>query len=252
MLSFIVFKVECNLYAINLELIQRIVEASKCKRIPNSSPVLDGVISFEGDVIKILNYRQMVGLQTLESLECEMFRGFKQEVVDLYERFDEIIQSKNELLLCSNAHNFQVGKWIDSFKSYSDTIVNAVTELSLLNKEFHGFFEKAHSDSKFSKEEIAETLETTKNAILEKISHLEDNVDSVCNALQKYLIYSDGMKKFAVKIDSVRDIIHIEKNKIINNDSHENVGSNLELNGVIDIDGELITIVRSISLPEGE
>ncbi len=141
MIDLIVFNVAANRYALKIENIQRIIQAKELTDIPNSSDLIDGMMSHENGVIKILNFRKLIGLNP----------------------------------------------------------------------------------------------------------HIEDSTE-VKEFSQKFIIYEKDEKVFAIKVDFIEDIAHIEESNLINNG--ENSSSEfLELEGVLDLDGVLINVIKTISLP---
>jgi purine-binding chemotaxis protein CheW len=64
MMDLIVFNVGSSRYALNIENIQRIIQMVELTEIPNTSELIDGMISYENKLIKVLNFRKLIGLPT--------------------------------------------------------------------------------------------------------------------------------------------------------------------------------------------
>ena len=62
MIDLIVFSIGNNRYALNIENIQRIIQRSELTDIPNAHKLIDGMMSYENKVIKVLNFRRLIGL----------------------------------------------------------------------------------------------------------------------------------------------------------------------------------------------
>lgn len=73
-------------------------------------------------------------------------------------------------------------------------------------------------------------------------------IDKVAASLQKLIIYENDNQLFAVKIDSIDDIAHVEDSEVIDSEDEHN-SEFLELNGVLDLDGVLINIIKTIKIP---
>ena len=67
MTDLIVFNVKSNRYALKIENIQRIIQAMDLTKIPNSHDFVDGMMSYEDNVIKVLNFRRLIGLNCYEN-----------------------------------------------------------------------------------------------------------------------------------------------------------------------------------------
>jgi purine-binding chemotaxis protein CheW len=142
LLSFIIFNVGSNRYAINIDNVQRIVHARDLTAIPKSNKFIDGMMSYEDDVIKVLNFRKLIGLEP-------------------------------------------------------------------------------------HKEDSVKTDEYT----------------------QKFIIFEKDDSCFAIKVDSIEDIAHIEESKIMKRDEEGYSDEFLRLEGVLDLDGVLINVIKTVSLP---
>lgn len=141
-MDLIVFSVDNNKYALNIENVQRIIQVVELTTIPNTHECIDGMMSYEGNIVKVLNFRKLTGLAPHE---------------------DE---------------------------------------------------NKAISDSSL-----------------------------------KLLFYENKDEKFAIKVDSIDDISHINDSDIMSGDEESDTGEYLKLAGVIDIDDVLINIIKTIKLP---
>ena len=142
MTGLIIFIVGSNRYAVNIDNVQRIVQAKELTAIPNSHNFIDGMMSYEENVIKVLNFRKLIGLMPHEedSLEVEEFS-------------------------------------------------------------------------------------------------------------QKFIIFEKDKLCFAIKVDSIEDIAHIEESAIMSSDNESEASEFLELQGVLDLDGVLINVIKTVSLP---
>lgn len=145
MVDLIVFSVDNNRYAINIENVQRIIQAVELTPIPNSNELIDGMMPYENSVIKVLNFRKLIGLPPHE----------------------------------------------DETKEIEDSTL-------------------------------------------------------------KFLFYENQSEKFAIKVDFIDDIAHVSESDIMNGDEEHNISEFLELSGMLEIDGVLINVIKTIKLPNKE
>lgn len=141
MIDLIVFSVKNNKYAINIENVRRIIPIAELTTIPNAHPFINGMMSYEDSVVKVLDFRMLTDLPP-------------------------------------------------------------------------------HADENKS---------------------LEDSS-------LKFLFYENENEKFAIKVDSIDDITHIEESEIMSKEDDADTEF-LRLDGVIDIDGVLINLIKTIKLP---
>ena len=74
----------------------------------------------------------------------------------------------------------------------------------------------------------------------------------VANSLQKLLLYHGSKGEFAIKVDTIIDIAHIDEGMIQSSEDVQHVSSFLEHDGVIELDGNLINVIKSIKFPVKE
>lgn len=61
--DYIIFTIGDNYYALNVASIQRIIQVPTVTAIPNAHPMIEGMMSYEDRVIKIVNFRAMMGME---------------------------------------------------------------------------------------------------------------------------------------------------------------------------------------------
>jgi two-component system, chemotaxis family, chemotaxis protein CheV len=142
MMDLIVFNVGSSRYALNIENIQRIIQIVELTEIPNAHDLIDGMMSYENSVIKVLNFRKVIGLPP----------------------------------------------------------------------------------------------------------HEDENKDIEDSSL-KLLFYENGSEHFAIKVDSINDIAHVEDSQIMNSDEEQSISEYLELSGILDLDGVLINVIKTLKIP---
>lgn len=64
--DYIVFTVSQNYYALSVASIQRIIQVPWITPIPNAHRMIDGMISYENRVIKVVDFCAMMGVETYE------------------------------------------------------------------------------------------------------------------------------------------------------------------------------------------
>jgi len=64
--DYIVFTIGDNYYALSVASIQRIIQVPSLTAIPNAHPMVEGMMSYEDRVIKVVNFRAMMGMERFE------------------------------------------------------------------------------------------------------------------------------------------------------------------------------------------
>ena len=74
MRSFVLFKIAAQLYAIDIEVVKRILPSRELTDVPDEPSHIEGMFQYEGDVLKVLSFRKLLGLDELESSKKESER----------------------------------------------------------------------------------------------------------------------------------------------------------------------------------
>ena len=256
MKDFIIFEVKKNRYAIDLEFIQRITQIPVITDIPNSHEYIDGMISYENRIIKIVDFRKMTHTGTYDNDLKELFTDLKRHHKEWVETLHNSITNGVEFHLTTNPHHCDLGKWLDGFTSYDNHVSSILKELNIFHKQLH---QSATSILNLAKTDIDAALDQYKTSIMviydtttHYLNQFIAEFDIVANSLQKLLLYQADTESFAIKVDEIIDIAHIETKLLENMDNTHQVSEYLELEGVIEIDDTLVSVIKSIKLPMKE
>jgi len=254
MIDLIVFSVSQNRYAMNIENVQRIIEAKELTKIPNTHEYIDGMMSYEEKVIKVLNFRKLIGMETYENELYSLFQSLKVSHAEWVETLKHSLETGYKFSKTLDPHACGLGKWIDSFTAYDDHVVSVLNNLIEHHKQLHltggvalDIYKKDPKEAmRIFNEDIAKIYDHTMGALDKFINELE----FVGNALQKLLIYDTNGVVFAIKVDTIEDIAHIEEDSFINAGDENSMSDFLELEGVLDLDDVLINVIKTVKLPK--
>ncbi len=253
MTDLIVFSISTNKYALKIENIQRIIQAKELTEIPNSNNIIDGMMSYEDGVIKVLNFRKLIGLPAYKEELNALFIKLKEAHASWVDSLKFSVTTGSKFTKTFNPHMCELGKWIDNFTAYDDRVASVLAELVRHHKQLHTRGEEICEIRKNDVAKAQEVVDIEINEIFNKTMGALDifieKLDVVSNSLQKLLIYENEGKIFAIKVDSIEDIAHIEESNLMKNDNENNNSEFLELDGVLDLDGVLINVIKTISLP---
>jgi len=253
MTDLIVFTVGENRYAMNIENVQRIIESTNLTNIPNAHEYVDGMMSYEGGVIKVLNFRKLIHMTTYESELHKLFHTLKQGHVEWMESLTKSLETGSDFTKTLDSHACELGKWIDSFTAYDDKVVEILNRLIDYHKQLHTTGGIALELYKEDKQKALNMLYVDMNNIYQHTMGALDTfvqeLDLVANSLQKLIIYDNDADLFAIKVDSIEDIAHVEESAFIASSSDQEVNSFLDLDGVLDLRGFLVNVIKSVKLP---
>jgi len=253
MIDLIVFSVDNNKYALNIENVQRIIQSVDLTSIPNVHPFIDGMISYEDSVIKILNFRKLIGMPTYNDELIILFSKLKDAHQDWIDELKSAIENGSDFTKTTDASKCELGKWLNDFNSYDDEVSAVLKNLIANHKNLHQSAKHALEIYEENKEEAKNILETKIyeifNNTMKNMDTFIEELEKVSNSLQKLIFYENDGLNFAVKVDKIEDIAHIEESDIMVSDDDSSNNKFLELSGILDLDGVLINIVKTIKLP---
>ncbi|MFT5659868.1 MAG: chemotaxis signal transduction protein [Sulfurimonas sp.] len=252
MIDLIVFGVGSNRYAMNIENIQRIIQADNLTSIPNAHPYIDGMMSHEDSVIKVMSFRKLINYPSYEEELKDLFAQLKIGHKNWLDELKVSVDTGSPFTKTIDPHMCDLGKWIDGFTSYDDRVSEVLSELVEYHKQLHLRGGEACEVKKADPEEAKRIVEVDVNNIYNHTMGALDTfvkeLGTVANSLQKLLIYEHEGKKFAVKVDTIEDIAHIEESNIMARDLDEESNEFLELDGVLDLNGVLINVIKTVKL----
>jgi len=71
MRSFVLFKISAQLYAVDIEMVRRILPSSELTEVPDEPSHIEGMFQYEGEVLKVLSFRKLLGLDELKEKKRE-------------------------------------------------------------------------------------------------------------------------------------------------------------------------------------
>ena len=253
MADLIVFSVGSNKYALDIEHVQRIIQSQELTNIPNAHKLVDGIMSYEESVLKVVSFRNLIGLQSYKAELQELFEKLKKGHGLWVDDLKHSLETGKKFTKTTNPRMCELGLWIDSFTSYDDRVTEVLSTLVAYHKQLHTrggdalelYLEDKEAALKIFNVEILTMYEHTMGAL----STFMEELDTVANSLQKMLIYENNEKLFAIRVDTIEDIAHIEEGQIISSSEDDKQCDFLDLEGVLDIDGVLINVIKSVKLP---
>ena len=252
MADLIVFNIRNERYALDIEHVQRIIPVSALTTLPNAHPYVDGMMSYEDKVIKVVNFRRMVDVEDYESELRTLFIRLKGAHVAWVEALKDSIYNGVPFTKTTNPHMCELGKWIDSFTSYDEnvsavfkTLVDKHQILHLTGGDLLAIEQRQDAIDEYERI-IPDIFSNTLGALENFIEH----IDLVANSLQKLIIYSSKEGElFALKVDSIADIVHLSEPQYASEDV-ENKCEFVEFGGVLELDGALVNTIASIKIPK--
>jgi len=256
MKDYIIFKVGINYYALEVERVERIIQVPQITYIPSTHPFIDGMMSYEKRVTKVVSFRQMTNVSTYETELKDLFAKVENDHSLWVKTLRESIQTGQPFSLTTNPHQCKFGQWLDSFSTHDIDVLNILKVLRPVHAKLHEIGKEAlvirEKDPQKALEYIDNEMETIYSTTINEIHKISDLSSLIANNIQKLLIYRSDESFFAIKVDSIEDIAQIALDEVQAIDSNVQIGTFLEIEGVIEMGEKLINVIKSITLPNKE
>jgi len=253
MTDLIVFSVGGNRYALKIDNIQRIIQAVELTSIPNSHKYIDGMMSHEDKVMKVLSFRKLIGLESYDEELSKLFARLKNAHQSWIDALRYAVENGVAFTKTTDPHACDLGIWLDNFNSYDDRVSSILKDLMHNHKNLHNSGSEAlelfKEDELAAKELVNTEIYNTFNKTMGDIDTFISELDKVATSLQKFILYENDGMSFVIKVDLIEDIAHIEDSMIMNAEENHDGSELLEIEGILDIDGVLINVIKTVKIP---
>jgi len=254
MIDLIVFSVSENRYAINIENVQRIIQAQELTNIPNAHSYIDGMMSYEDKVIKVVNFRKLIGIESYHEELSKLFAKLKGGHQEWIDDLRHSVENGVPFTKTIDPHACELGLWLDKFNSYDDKVSQTLKDLMQNHKQLHSSggdaLDLMNDNPSAASEMVNTTIYDTFKHTMSDIDTFIAELDTVANSLQKLIIYDNDGVVFSIKVDKIEDIAHIQESEFINAGDDHDTNDFLELEGVLDLQGVLINVIKTVVLPK--
>jgi chemotaxis signal transduction protein len=252
MKDLILFSIDNNNFALELEKIKRIVQATATTPVAGNADEIEGIFTFEDNVLNVLDFRTMIGVEQFDSRYDEMFPQLKAGHEAWVDALIDTIDNDVPFTKALSPYDCPLGQWLTKFQSYDDTISHVLDDLFVIHAHFHGqasgIIEEAKTCKSCAHDMIETTVQPLKEQVMGFLTHLQEEKQRIANSSQKFLII-DAEKQFAVRIDEIDDIIAINEKDIQSSESFEDEGTLVKINGIFEHSEKLVNLIDSISMP---
>jgi len=253
MKSFVVFSILDQLFGVDIESVKRILPSQPLTKIPDEAAHIEGMFKYEDAVIRVVSFRSLIGLASYP----EQLRMLFPDLKDQHKAWlDALIESVDEGVPFSKTtdpHACHLGKWIDSFHPDNAEVAEIKKELSFHHQRLHHSAVDVLALRETCVEEanqwIKDNVQDIYKNTLSYLGQIEVKSEEVAVDLQRCIILR-GQKNdsFAINIDDVEDIVHVEEDTLHNVSQVQSMGKFMNVDAILDYKGKLVTIVKDINI----
>lgn len=253
MVDLILFNIAQEKLAVKTDDIRMILQAKNAEHIPNVHPYIDGMISYENEVIKIVNLRKILGMPTFETELKNLFLRLQEAHKNWIDELEHSVNEKNEFTKTTDPHKCELGMWLDEFNSYDEHVSEILKDLILKHKLLHrtggNILEIMNNNHEEAKKMLQQKIFDIYEQTMGSLETFVQEYEKISNSIQKLIVYENGSVVFAFKVDAILGIEHIEDSLIMQSES-EYMSEFLELKGFIQENEETRKIIKSFKLPK--
>lgn len=253
MTSFVIFKTLEQLYGINIECVKRILPSPFLTLKPDEDEYIEGMFTYEGEIIKVLSFRKLIGVKSYEEQLHQLFSQLQAEHQGWLEALRESFEKNSAFTQAKTPHSCSLGKWIDSFHPDDKALLDGMKQLSSHHQQLHQSALHLLEEKQTKPQAAEKRLNGEINALNEKVFASFDELMKMSNkvavTLQRCLILlGENKRSFGINIDEVVDILHIDEKQLHSTQEEEHMGDFISVAGVLDHKGKLITIIKDVTI----
>jgi chemotaxis signal transduction protein len=251
--DYIIFTVGGNFYALQVASIQRIVQVPSITPIPNAHPFIEGMLSYENKVSKVVNFRQMMALPPHEEEISTLFVRSKEDHVHWVKALRQALEEDHEFTLTYDPHACRFGQWLDSYSTHDEKVLNILKVLRPMHAKLHEkgreIMAMRENDPKKAMEMFEADIGVIFNFTTSKLDEMTAMSSSISGQMQKLLIYQRDEEYFGIKVDKIEDIVKLDSSMLKHLARHDDGNAFVELEGVAELSGRLVNVIKSVFMP---
>ncbi|NOQ31089.1 MAG: hypothetical protein GQ570_08215 [Helicobacteraceae bacterium] len=252
--SYILFTVGKLNYALPLDQVHRIIMLEKFEQNNKPNSVVEGMMSFEDNVINVASFRKMVNLTAYSDDLKDLFLSLKEQHVIWLNELKLSVENNTKFTKSFDPHMCQLGKWLDSFHTFDSEVAPTLRKLVQAHNHFHESGIEVVKARKESLEKALEELELnvkplfkTTCSYIDELSNLTLNISK---EMQKLLVLRNGDKLFGLIVDKIDDILHTDSSIIQSDDRLRRTNKQMNIVGVLEHQKVLRSVIDKINIGE--
>lgn len=224
-LPWLIFKLQQRYFAVNSVAISSIFQLEQeVTAVPGYSENVRGILSLRGEVIPILELRQIMEIISFEKEHqtfSEMLDMRKQDHVNWMNELQNCIETNencsNEFNLATDPHKCAFGKWYYSYKTNDQNVTFHLNKIEDPHNKLHQTAEKIFeckniSDKDLRKEKVHELITQAKSEYVPTILKLIDETKDVMKGSHREMciVLTNEEHSFGILVDEVCSVEEIE------------------------------------------
>lgn len=252
MADLIVFDIASRKYAFDIEHVKRIVSVGELTTLPNAHQLIDGIVPYDNSVVKVVNFRKMVGVKEHKEELIELFSYLKDAHGAWIDALKDALYNQTPFTKTIDPSACELGQWIEHFSSHDERIREVFDTLATRHQILHkrGGELLEMSDPKEALREYEEHLVAVYTQTMKALDEFLAKIDLIVQSMEKLIIY-DSLhgEVFGIKVDAIADIVHVHEATYASEDVNKS-SEFLEIEGVLQQGDTLINVIKTLKLPK--
>jgi len=212
---FVNFRVREQIYAFNANQVDSIVELKQeLTPLPNSSACVLGLVSMRGRLLPVIDFRQMLGVVTVEQEHAEfvgMLHERQKDHVRWVEQLEKSVREGVPFTLATDHHKCAFGKWYDQYKAPNHAVAIAMKKIDRPHQAIHHSALDcfAHGDDPEKQEQILQEVTIpAMRSILEDIDQMIEQYSATKRRI--CIILSGKADNLALLVDEITSVERLQ------------------------------------------
>ena len=209
-------------YCVPVKLVNEIIQLPKMTILPTEDDYLMGTIKLRDKIIKVIDLRQLLSVESLEEQDEKLFSMLEERKQDHINYVNELISAlreKREFSLTTDPHLCKFGKWYDTFETDDISLRDYMLKFDKPHKVIHQDAQKIINFMGIKDYDSAENLleNLQKNDLPIMISLFDNFKTEFYKSKRLAGVVIDMNPKVCIPVDSVTNIISLDFEKIQQN-----------------------------------
>ena len=246
----LVIRIDDAKYLIDIDVIDRIMPQESVTKVPDSKPYIDGILDYDNKALKIINFRKLLGLKTLDDFTKEYLLFLKQTHTDWIDALKDSINNGTKFNKIIDPTECDLGKRIESFSNCLTCNKDFKHAINTGIKEDHSLFHQIaitalkQNDKTKAQQIIDEQIIPRHKKILQDLDYIQSNIHLVNTSSQRVIILNHNDSIFGLIVDNIDKIVEFNPDNFVIVKASAKVSKNLNINKSIILNDEILMYVE--------
>jgi purine-binding chemotaxis protein CheW len=217
----VVFRLHNSQMAISAEHVQSMVVVPETSKIPNTPDHIRGVVNLRGTIAPLIDLRVRLGMPPfLSEVEafCSLMDQREQDHRRWLQELEASVREQRQFTLATDPHLCAFGKWYDSYKPATYTLMTLLRKFEEPHLTIHGIAEKVfamekNGDTAGAHKVIAECHDQELAQMITLFGQVKQYYRTQNREIS--VVLEHQRKLVAMAVDAIESVEHFEEGSIV-------------------------------------